>query len=105
MILLPAIKITQGEAFSSTFTVTGQDWTGYTGEAVYKKAPQGDEILTSTATGDSSGVVTFELTADETALFPAFEVIGYRKVGVYQIRLTGSDVQTFQGDLLVASAV
>ncbi len=103
---LPAIKITQGEPFSSSFTVTGQDWTGYTGAVVYKKAPQGEEILATDATGDALGEVSFDLTAAETALFPAFEVIGYRKVGVYQVRMTGgADVQTYQGDLHVASAV
>lgn len=52
---LPAIKITQGEPFSSSFTVTGQDWTGYTGAVVYKKAPQGEEILATDATGDALG--------------------------------------------------
>ena len=103
---LPAIKITQGEPFSSTFTLTGQDWTGYTGAVLYKKAPQGEEILETDATGTALGVVSFDLTAAETDAFPAFPVIGFRKVGVYQVRMTsGSDVQTFQGDLHVASAV
>lgn len=103
---LPAIKITQGEPFSSSFTVTGQNWTGYTGAVTYKKSPQGEEILTDTATGDAAGGVDFDLTAAQTALFPAFPVIGFRKVGVYQVRMTSSsDTQTYQGDLLVASAV
>lgn len=103
---LPAIKITQGEAFSSSFTLTGQDWTGYTGAVTYKKAPQGDEILETTAAGDALGEVTFSLTAAETDAFPAFAVIGYRKVGVYQVRLSnGVDTQTFQGPLFVAGAV
>lgn len=106
MIRLPAIKVTQGEAFSGTFTVTGQDWTGYTGTVLYKKAPQGVLILETAATGDAAGVVDFSLTPAETDAFPAFPVIGSRKVGVYQVRMTnGTDVQTFQGDLHVASAV
>ncbi len=105
---LPAIKVVQGEPFASSFTLTGQDWTGYTGTVSYKKAPQGEEILETDATGDALGEVTFDLTAAETDAFPAFPVIGYRKVGVYQIRMTQAspeDVQTFQGDLHVASAV
>lgn len=106
MIRLPAIKVTQGEPFSSSFTVTGQNWTGYTGAVTYKKAPQGEEILVDPATGSALGVVSFALTAAETDMLPAFPVIGYRKVGVYQVRMTSvSDVQTFQGDLHVASAV
>ncbi len=105
MIPLPPIKITQGEAFSSSFTVTGQSWTGYTGAVTYKTKPQGDEILATTAAGDALGEVTYSLTAAETTDFPAREVIGFRKVGVYQIRMTGTDVQTFQGDLFVAGAV
>jgi hypothetical protein len=106
MILLTPIKIAVGEPFSFAFTVTGQDWTGYTGTVLYKKAPQGDLILEDTCTGDALGEVTFALTAAETALVPAFDVLGYRKTGVYQVRLVnGADVQTFQGDMLTASAV
>jgi hypothetical protein len=105
---LPTIRIAQGEPFASSFTLTGQDWTGYTGVVTYKKAPQGKLILETDATGDALGEVAFSLTAAETALFPAFPVIGDRKVGVYQVRMTQAspeDVQTFQGDLHVASAV
>jgi hypothetical protein len=105
---LPAIKLTQGEVFTSTFTVVGQDWTGYTGEVVYKKSPQGEAIFNDTATGNASGVVSFGMTAEETALFPAFPVLGYRKVGVYQVTMTRfspRDVRRYQGDLHVASAV
>ena len=105
MILLPAIKVTQGDAFSSSFTVTGQDWTGYTGAVIYRTAPQGEDILDTTCTGDALGEVTFSLTAAQTADFPAAAKVGYRKVGVYQIRMTGTDTQTFQGDLMVAGAI
>ena len=106
MNLLAPIKVTQGEPFSSTFTLTGQDWTGYTGTVTYKTAPQGDLILETAATGDAAGLVSYALTAAETALFPAKAVIGFRKVGVYQVRMTnGSDVQTFQENLFVAGAV
>ncbi len=106
MNFLAPIKVTQGEPFSSTFTLTGQDWTGYTGTVTYKKAPQGDLIVETAATGDALGVVTFALTAAQTAEFPAKAALGFRKVGVYQVRLSnGSDVQTFQENLFVAGAV
>lgn len=102
---LPAIKVTQGEAFSSSFTLEGQDWTGYTGAVTYKTAPQGDLILETTCSGDALGEVTFSLTAAQTAEFPALAVVGFRRVGVYQVRMTGADVFTFQGNLFVAGAI
>lgn len=103
---LAPIKVSQGEAFSSSFTLTGQDWTGYTGAVTYKKAPRGDLILETAATGDALGEVTFSLTAAETTDFPAIPVIGFRRVGVYQVRMTnGTDVKTFQENLFVAGAV
>lgn len=103
---LPAIKITQGEPFASAFMVIGQDWTGYTGTVAYRKAPQGDDILDTAATGEADGDVLFALTAEQTADFPALPVIGHRKVGVYQVTMSnGADVRTFQGDLMVAGAV
>ncbi len=106
MDFLPAIKVTQGEAFSSSFTLQGQDWTGFTGAVTYKQAPQGTEILETTCSGDALGEVTFSLTAAETAEFPAQAKVGFRKVGLYQVRMTnGADTFTFQGDLMLAGAI
>ena len=102
---LPAIKITQGEPFASSFTLQGQDWTGYTGTVTYKTMPQGELILETTCSGDALGEVTFNLTAAQTTDFPALARLRALKVGVYQVRMTGPDVFTFQGDLLVAGAI
>ncbi len=102
---LPAIKVSQGEQFASSFTLQGQDWTGYTGAVTYKTMPQGELILETTCSGDALGEVTFSLTAAQTTEFPAQPRLRALKVGVYQVRMTGADVFTFQGDLLVAGAI
>lgn len=104
---LPAIKVTQGQPFTSSFILQAQDWTGYTGEVIYKKSPKNDEtLLVTPATGDALGQVDFALTAEETDAFPTFPVLGWRKVGVYQVRMTDpTNVLTFQGDLFVAGAI
>ncbi len=120
-IYLPAMKVAQGEPFAYDFTVTGQSWTGYTGTATFKTAPQArswrrvnstysetalEPIVSVTATGDSSGVVQFSLTGTQTALFPAQAKLGYRRQAVCEISMTnGADTQKFQCRVSVASAV
>ena len=103
---LPAIKVTQGEPFGSSFTLQGQDWTGYTGTVTYKTMPQGELILETACSGDALGEVPFAVTALQSAEFPALARLRFLKVGVYQIRMSnGVDARTFQGDLLVAGAI
>ena len=103
---LPAIKVTQGEPFASSFTLQGQDWTGYTGTVAYKTMPQGELILETTCSGDALGEVTFNLTAAQTALFPAYPKLRFMKVGVYEVRMTnGTNAFTFQKDLMVAGRI
>lgn len=106
MILLPPVKITQGEPFTSSFTVTGQSWTGYTGTVSYKTKPGGETIFDDTVTGNAMGEVTFSLTAAETLLFPALPVIGYRVTAVGQITMASAgDTQVFQFNVAVAGAI
>ena len=105
MTRLPPIKVTKGQAFAYEATVTGQDWTGYTGEVVFKDKPKGTELLTATVTGDADGLMAFSLTATETEDLEALPVIGYRATGVFQITMTGADVKTYQGTVGVAGTV
>ncbi len=115
MIQLPSQKIAQGEPFASDITVTGQDWTGYTGTASYKTAMQatgrmareGEEqepFLRVPVTADSAGLIQYSLTAAQTATFPALPRIGYFRQAVCEIVMTnGADVQRFQAPVSVAS--
>ncbi len=104
---LSPIRIAIGEPFAFSFTVTGQDWTGYTGSVLFKRRPADeDALLEVAATGASNGVVTFALTAADTLNLPALDRRGFYAQGVYQVRLTnGSDVQTYQHDFGTAAAL
>lgn len=115
MIPIPSQKIAQGEPFSYDVTVTGQDWTGYTGTASYKTAMQArsrmtrdgveDEPFLSVAVeADAAGLIQYSLTAAQTATFPALPRIGYFRQAVCEISMTnGTDVQKFQAPVSVAS--
>lgn len=117
---LPPMKISQGEPFAYDVTVTGQDWTGYTGTATFKTTPKAtwrrgtewpytdtqEPFLTVTATGDAAGLVQFGLTATETMTFPALPRLGFFRQAVCEISMTdGTDVQKFQATVSVAAAI
>lgn len=116
MIQLPPMKIAQGEPFGYDFTVSGQNWTGYTGTATFKrtlKAVTGSNLLTGeeepivtvSVTANAAGLVQIGLTAAQTALFPALDRQGYFRQAVCQVSLTnGTDVQRFQARVLVAAS-
>ena len=118
MIIINApMKIAQGEPFNYEFTVEGQDWTGYTGTALFKRAPkavaryeewtstsQVEPILEVAVTAQVDGDVLLALTPAQTAIFPALPRVGYFKQAVCEFSLTnGSDVQKFQVRVLVAA--
>jgi hypothetical protein len=118
---LPPLKIAQGEAFGYSATVVGQDWTGFTGVAVFKSKPQAstfrrigtdvdetlaEPILSVTVTGDNAGELSFALTGAQSALLPALPRIGYFHTCAMQITMTsGADVQRFQARVSVAGAL
>jgi len=116
MIQLPPMKIAQGEPFGYDFTVSGQDWTGYTGTATFKRSlkavprsnywltSEEEPIITVTVTANSAGLIQIGLTAAQTALFPALDRQGYFRQAVCEVSMTnGSDVQKFQSRVLVAA--
>lgn len=105
MNILPAMKISQGESFAYDMTVTGQDWTGYTGTATFKAEPQGDDaILTVEATGDNAGLVQVVLTAAETAELPALPRLGWFRTCTCEIVMASPGVvRRFQMPVSVAS--
>lgn len=114
---LPPIKIAQGESFAYDVTVVGQDWTGWTGTATFKTAPQakwrtvdGDEvqepILTVDAIGDAAGLIQVGLSATQTADLPALPRLGYFRTCVMEISMTdGTDVQKYQANVSVGTAI
>lgn len=117
MIQLPPMKIAQGEPWGYDFTVEGQDWTGYTGTATFKRSlkavtgyrwwidNQSEPIVTVSVVADASGLIQIALTAAQTADFPALDRQGYFRQAVCQVTMTsGADVQTFQARVLVAAA-
>lgn len=117
MIQLPPMKIAQGEPYGYDFTVQGQDWTGYTGTATFKRSlkavtgsywwvtAEQEPIVTVDVTADSTGLIQIGLTAAQTADFPALDRQGYFRQAVCQVTMTsGADVQTFQARVLVAAA-
>jgi len=119
MIQLPPMKIAQGEPFAYDVTVTGQDWTGYTGTATFKARPkaiwrivdgepQQEPIIAVTATGDAVGLIQFGLSATETATFPALPRLGYFHRAVCEIAMSNAstgDVQRFQARVSVAAQI
>lgn len=106
MNILPAMKIAQGEAFAYDVTVTGQDWTGYTGTATFKKSPKAEAILTVAAIGDAAGLVQVGLSAAETAQLPALPRLGWFRTCLCEIAMESAitgDVQRFQMPVSVAA--
>lgn len=95
---IPGVKITQGEPYAGSFTLQGQDWTGFTGTGTIKRRRSDKEpILTFTPTGDAAGLVSYAMTEDETALLPSLPRAGFFATCIAQIRMTdGTDVFSFQ---------
>jgi hypothetical protein len=117
---LPPQRIAQGEPFAYDVTVTGQDWTGYTGTAKYKTRPkavsrtiwpffqEAEPILEVEAIGDIDGLVQFGLSATDTAKLPALPRLGYFKTCVCEIAMTNAstgDVKRFQANVSVAAQI
>lgn len=118
MIQLPPMKIAQGEPFAYDFTVQGQDWTGYTGTATFKRAPQAvtrsnewfddtvEPILSVAVTADAAGLIQIGLTAAQTATFPALPRLGFFRQAVCEVSMTnGADVQKFQARVMVGTKI
>jgi hypothetical protein len=116
------MKISQGEPFAYDVTVTGQDWTGYTGTATFKAAPKAQWIrnnnwpfadaaepfLTVEAIGDAAGLVQFGLSATDTDKFPALPRLGFFRQAVCEIAMTNAstgDVQRFQATVSVGARI
>ena len=113
------MRITRGEPFSWSATVTGQDWTGYTGTVTFRSnrpvrrmltpdygfTAEADPIYTATVTGSALGVLSFSLTAAETDLFPALDRMGWFAQAKAEISMTdGTDVAKYQTRVSTAQA-
>ena len=119
MIIIDApMKIAQGEPFNYEFTVEGQDWTGYTGTATFKRSVKAvartdwtgvnptEPLLEVTVDAQADGDVLLALTAAQTATLPALNRVGYFRQAVCEFNLTdGTDVQKFQCRVLVAAEI
>ena len=112
------MKIAQGEPFAYDFTVQGQDWTGWTGTATFKRSVKAvtsgnllcetdvEPIVAVDVTADAAGLIQIGLTATQTALFPALPRQGYFRQAVCEVSMTdGTDVQAFQARVLVAASM
>ena len=113
------MRITRGEPFSWSATVTGQDWTGYTGTVTFRSnrpvrrmltpdygfTAEADPILTAVVTGSALGVLSFSLTAAETDLFPGLDRMGWFAQAKAEISMTdGTDVAKYQTRVSTAQA-
>ena len=118
MIQLPPMKIAQGEPFAYDFTVEGQDWTGWTGTATFKRSvkavtsgnswteTESEPIVEVDVTADAAGLIQIALTKAQTALFPALDRQGYFRQAMCQVTMVnGLDAQAFQARVLVAAGV
>jgi len=118
MIQLPPMKIAQGEPYAYEFTVQGQDWTGWTGTATFKRSVKAvtsgnllcesdvEPIVAVSVTSDAAGLIQIALTKAQTALFPALNRQGYFRQAMCQVSLvSGSDAQAFQARVLVAAGI
>lgn len=115
VIQLPPMKIAQGEAWGYDFTVQGQDWTGWTGTATFKRtlkavtgsnwSGESEPIVTVNVTADAAGLVQIGLTEAQTADFPALDRQGYFRKAVCEVSMTnGTDTQKYQARVLVAAS-
>lgn len=118
MIQLPPMKIAQGEPYAYEFTVQGQDWTGWTGTATFKRSVKAvtsgnwrsetdvEPIVEVDVTADAAGLIQIGLTKAQTALFPALNRQGYFRQAMCQVTMVnGLDAQSYQARVLVAAGI
>jgi hypothetical protein len=113
-------RITRGEAFAWSATVIGQDWTGWTGTVTFRRnrqrrmttpgygflAGEADPFLTEAVTGNAAGLLSFNLTAAETDLFPALNRMGWFAQAKAEVSMTnGTDVRKYQFRVSVADSL
>lgn len=105
MTRLPPLRITQGEPFAFDMAVGGMDWTGYTGAATFKLKPAATETILSVAvSAEDSGLVQFDLTAEETATLPALPRLGFMRTCICEVALSnGVDSYKYQSTVSVAA--
>lgn len=116
-IISAPVRVYQGEPGSYDFTVTGQNWTGWTGTAKFKRAPKAvtrsdyyasdvEPILEVPVTADAAGLIQVGWTAAQADLFPALPRLGLFRRGVCEVSMTnGTDVQKFQARVMVAASI
>lgn len=107
-IILPPITVTQGREFYQEWTWTRDgdpvDMSGWSGEAVLKRRPQGNDLWRGPVDLDGNGVIA--LTVPAGADLPARAKVGPYAIGVFELRVVGpDDGAVFQGTLNVAGAV
>jgi hypothetical protein len=116
-IISAPVRVYQGEPGSYDFTVEGQDWTGWTGTAKFKRAPQAvtrsdwysdavEPILEVAVDADAAGLIQVGWTAAQADLFPALPRLGLFRRAVCEVSMTdGTDVQKFQARVMVGTKV
>lgn len=116
-IISAPVRVHQGEPGSYDFTVTGQNWTGWTGTAKFKRTPQAvtrsdyyasevEPILEVDVTADAAGLIQVGWTAAQADLFPALPRLGLFRRAVCEVSMTdGVDVQKFQARVMVGTKV
>jgi hypothetical protein len=122
MIILPPIRIAQGEPFAYQARVTGQSWLGYSGQAVFRLKrrvrrtafnwngygylSQTDPIVSVAVTGDATGLMSFSLTAAQALRFPSLPRRGSFVTAQGEITMgNGADQRKYQFDVAVSEAL
>ena len=122
MIILPPVKVAQGEPFAYSARVTGQSWAGYTGQVVFRTKRRTnrtafnwngygylgtlDPIATATVTGDATGLMSFSLSLAQTLLFPSLPRTGSFVTAIGEITMgNGVDAKKYQFDVSVAQTL
>ena len=116
-IISAPVSVYQGEPGSYDFTVTGQDWTGWTGTAKFKRAVGAvtrnsdyssdvDPILEVTVDADAAGLIQVGWTAAQADLFPALPRLGRFRQAVCEVSMTdGTDVKKYQARVMVGAKI
>lgn len=116
-IISAPVRVYQGEPGSYDFTVTGQDWTGWTGTAKFKRTPQAvtrsngydsevEPILEVAVDADAAGLIQVGWTAAQADLFPALPRLGLFRRAVCEVSMTdGTDTKKYQARVMVGAKI
>lgn len=116
-IISAPVRVYQGVPGSYDFTVTGQNWTGWTGTAKFKRTPQAvtrndyytnqiEPILEVDVTAGAAGLIQVGWTAAQADLFPALPRLGLFRRAVCEVSMSnGVDTKKYQARVMVGAKI